>query len=86
MGKGKWRRWGRGSAEGYGLEIGSAFRGNVSKGKDGLWHSTMNASGAQAHATKEEAQKRIEDEIHYGMHDVLEDWKTWNEPPKKRRK
>ena len=81
MGKAKWTRWGRGSCEGYGLEIGNTFRGSVSKRQDGCWRSSMNVGREQTHPTREEGMKRIEDEIRYEMRNILEDWERWNAGP-----
>jgi len=66
-------RWGRGSCEGYNLDIGNSgfvrFEGevvrNVGKGdgEPGAWRSSINGTCSQAHPTCAEAMKRVEFEL-----------------------
>jgi hypothetical protein len=76
MGKGKWTRWGRGSSEGYGLEIGWALRGQVRR-LDGRWVASMNATDLQEWPTREQAMAKVESEIALQMKVILEDWPIW---------
>jgi hypothetical protein len=56
MGYGTWTRWGRGSCEGYSLQIGDALRGQVSRGADGRWSASLTQMDLGHHSTKEEAK------------------------------
>ncbi len=80
MGKGKWTRWGRGSCEGYGLEIGNALRASVSRNGDGVWRTSINAVGHGNFTTMEQAKKRIEEAIRDDVNLILEDWELWDKP------
>lgn len=68
----EWTRFGRGSCEGYGLEIGGSnvrFSASVSRGvvdseTGGCpWWSSINGICRQEHATREEAMARVEFEL-----------------------
>ena len=83
MGKGKWTRWGRGSCEGYGLEIGNALRASISRDSQGAWRTSINAVSHGDFATMEQAKKRIEETIRDDVNLIFEDWELWNNPPGK---
>jgi cyclopropane fatty-acyl-phospholipid synthase-like methyltransferase len=77
MGKGKWTRWGRGSCEGWSLEIGWGLRGQVARRSDGRWGASLNATELDAWQTREAAQQVVEQRIAHEMRAILEDWATW---------
>lgn len=73
MAMNEWSRWGRGSCEGYSLQIGDGgftrFEGqvlrNVAKqnGQPSAWSSSINGICAKEHATCAEAMRRVEFEL-----------------------
>jgi hypothetical protein len=74
MGYGKWTRWGRGSCEGYSLQIGDALRGQASRDSDGRWAASLTNTDLGRHTTKEEAKAAVETRIGIEMTKILEDW------------
>ncbi len=83
MGKrGRWSRWGRGSCEGWSLEIGNAFRGSVVR-RDGpapdapIWHASVNTTTLGQYPDRESAVQRVEEIIEYDMRLVLSDWEQY---------
>jgi hypothetical protein len=77
MGYGTWTRWGRGSCEGYSLQIGDALRGQISRGIDDRWAASLTNMDLGKHATKEAAQAAVENRIAQEMTKILEDWRFY---------
>jgi hypothetical protein len=77
MGYGKWTRWGRGSCEGYSLQIGDALRGQVVRRHDGRWGATLNTTDLGEHRQRAEAQAAVEQRIDSEMSKISEDWAIW---------
>ena len=77
MGYGKWSRWGRGSCEGYSLQIGDALRGQISRRLDGRWHASLNTTDLGEHREKAEARAAVERRIELEMQKISEDWAIW---------
>jgi len=77
MGKGKWTRWGRGSCEGYSLEIGWSFHGQVVRNLDCSWRASLNTTELDVWKTKEEAMRIVEQRITRDVRAILEDWALW---------
>ncbi len=72
MARNGWNRWGRGSCEGYSLHIGGGFvrfSGDVVRsvgtpdGQEHAWHSSINGTCSQSHATCEDGMRRVEFEL-----------------------
>lgn len=68
----RWTRRGRGSCEGYSLQIGGGFvcfGGAVVRnvgtpdGQKGAWHSSINGTCSQSHPTCADAMHRVEFEL-----------------------
>ncbi len=79
MGKrGQWSRWGRGACEGWGLELGLAFRGAVVRqdkiNGPSTWLASVNASYLGEYLDRETAMARVEEAIEHAMALVLYDW------------
>jgi len=77
MGKGKWSRWGRGSCEGWSLDIGYALRGQVALNHDRSWRASVNATELGTWKTREEAMQAVETRITHEVQLILEDWSLW---------
>ncbi len=67
-----WTRWGRGSCEGYSLQIGGGFvsfggavvrNASTPDGQKGAWHSSINGTCSQSHLTCVDAMRRVEFEL-----------------------
>jgi hypothetical protein len=75
---GEWHRWGRGSCEGWSLEIGSAFRGSVVKrqivDEPPTWDASVNTAALGRYLDRDDAMKRVESSIEGDMRLVLDDW------------
>ena len=84
MGYGKWTRWGRGSCEGYGLQIGDALRGQVARNANGRWRASVSQADLGEHATREDAKAAVEVRINGEMTKILEDWAIWHAQAKDR--
>jgi hypothetical protein len=84
MGNGKWTRWGRGSCEGYSLNIGGTLRGQAVRASDGLYAASLNAMDLGRHATREEAQRAVVTRIDLTMQMILEDWAIYQKNGKVR--
>lgn len=79
MVRGRWSRWGRGSCEGYGLDIGGAFRSTVVRGGGSrdepiVWTASVNARELGKFPDRAAAIKRVEEEITRDMGPLLDDW------------
>ena len=78
MGRGKWTRWGRGSCEGWSLDIGgliaSATRNPVAEDLLSLWVARVNVEPLGVFATREEAQARAEGELRLRIEAINADW------------
>lgn len=83
MARNEWTRFGRGSCEGYGLEIGGSnvrFSASVSRGVvDSLtgrcpWWSSINGHDRKEHPTREEAMARVEKELAMDAERFLRDY------------
>ena len=79
-----WRRWGRGSCEGYTLAIGAArdLHGIVSRepplpGLPPTWRATIGGIGSTTFAEREAAMAHVEREIRIAMEDILRDWQAY---------
>lgn len=78
MGYGCWSRWGRGSCEGYGLEIGALIRMSVTASPDKKsWRSAVNGTDLGSHDTFEAAIARCEDDARHSMKTALEHWQSF---------
>lgn len=84
MGYGKWTRWGRGSCEGYSLQIGDALRGQVARRHDGRLHASLNGTDLGEHRERAEAQAAVEQRIDHEMQKISEDWTIWQGQAKDR--
>jgi hypothetical protein len=79
VGYGRWTRWGRGSCEGYSLEIGTIFRATVSRANYGAnepitWMGSINSKRERIYPDKDTAMRDIEHEIESEMRTVLDHW------------
>lgn len=77
MGNGKWTRWGRGSCEGWSLDIGYALRGQAARNHDRSWAASLNATDLGTWKTREEAMQAVETAITREVTLILEDWAIW---------
>ncbi|OZB19390.1 MAG: hypothetical protein B7X53_00030 [Hyphomonas sp. 34-62-18] len=84
---GRWTRWGRGSCEGYGLEIGMLLRFSVAASPDRtVWRASLNGTDLGSHDSFEAAIARCEREARFAMRDALEHWEIFlAQPPARRR-
>jgi hypothetical protein len=73
---GKWTRWGRGSAHGYGLQFGNIMRFSVVL-NDGAWKASLNTIELGLFASVEEAKEKVEHEARSHMRLALEDWEKF---------
>ena len=76
--RGEWSPWGRGTCEGWSLEIGNAFRGAVVRQDkfDGppMWLASVNAAYLGEYLDRASAMARVQAEIESNMEMVLHDW------------
>ena len=73
MARNEWSRWGRGSCEGYSLDIGDGgftrFLGQVVRnvtardGEPNAWSSSITGACSQPHPSRVQAMKRVEFEL-----------------------
>jgi hypothetical protein len=78
MGNGKWTRWGRGSCEGYSLDIGYALCGQVVRNHDGSWRASLNTTDlGNRHRTADDARRLVEQRIAHAVQLIQEDWAIW---------
>lgn len=71
---------GRGSAEGYGFDIGYALRGQTSRSTDGQWDASFNALDLDRHfATKEEGQVEVVGRIIKEVKLILVGWRRYQD-------
>lgn len=82
MGRGRWTRWGRGSCEGWSLQIGNAYRGSVVRQHRGLdapptWRASINACDLGVCPDREVAMQRVEEMIASEMAVALRDWEHY---------
>jgi hypothetical protein len=77
----EWSRWGRGSCEGWSLEIGLAFRGSVVKsetpGLPTTWIASINTGALGEYLEREIAMRNVEAQIESNMNLVLHDWELY---------
>lgn len=87
MGYGKWTRWGQGSCEGYGLEIGDLIRLGVMATPDKTsWQASLNGTSLGRYDTFEAAVARCEDIARSSMKTAGEHWQAFlQQPPARRR-
>jgi hypothetical protein len=86
--RGEWGRWGRGTCEGWSLEIGTAYRGAVVR-QDHIdppptWLASVNAAYLGEYLDRDSAMKRVEADIEYNMEMVLHDWALYRASKTKR--
>lgn len=87
MGWGKWSRWGRGSCEGYGLDIGHLLRFSIVANTDRtLWRVSLNAQEIASCASFDEAIAAAESEARRQMSLAIEHWTTFGAQPKAKRR
>lgn len=91
MARGKWSRWGRGSCEGYSLDLGSLINFSVIRKSSGgpvpdHFEATSHSCRIDSFPTASEAKAYIEAELEAGMITVLEDWTLYQAEKAKRRK
>jgi hypothetical protein len=76
--RGHWNRWGRGSCEGWSLEIGRAYRGCVVKrqvtDEAPTWEASINTTALGNCPNREDAMRRVEECLEGDMRLVLHDW------------
>jgi hypothetical protein len=85
MGRAKWRRWGRGSCEGYSIHFGYGFGalgGQVVRNQrtqDGTttWRASINARELPQFANREEAMAHVERELVIAIGALVEDWNLY---------
>jgi hypothetical protein len=82
MGRGRWSRWGKGSCEGYGLELGPAFYATVVRRdqphpEPPLWQVMMNSGDLGRYPDRESAKRRAEQILEDGMRRAVEDWEYY---------
>ncbi len=87
MGWGRWSRFGRGSCEGYGLDIGNLLRFSIVANTDRTdWRVSLNAKEIGAYPDFEQAVAAAEREARWQMGLALENWATFEaQPPARRR-
>ena len=89
--KDRWTRWGRGSCEGYGLELGSLLRFGVTRYRAGLdgpesWGVSLNGKSLGSFETFEAATAHAEREARLLLEPAWEDWQiALAKPPARRR-
>ena len=88
MGSGKWTRWGRGSCEGWSLELGDTIRCQVVRGLDrpgmpATWRAGSNLIEFGDFPTRDEAMDRIERDVRERMRRISEDWAAFQAQPKR---
>lgn len=87
MAWGRWSRWGRGSCEGYGLEIGHLLRFSVVGNADRTaWSVSLNAVPLGAYAEFDAAIAAAEAEARTQIGLALEHWATFQAQPKAKRR
>lgn len=91
MASGKWSRWGRGSCEGYTLDIGdfinfSLVRKLDSSGATKSYEATCHTRKIDEFPTVEAGKAAIEEQLESGMRSVLHDWEIYQQNKAKRRK
>jgi len=81
MGDGRWTRWGRGSCEGWSLELGTVFRGSVTRrdqglGKQPLWGAAINGKplSESLYPDRNSAVRAVEQSLESSMRALLEHW------------
>jgi hypothetical protein len=76
-----WTRWGRGSCEGWSLEIGGAFCGSVvwqGRTKEPpTWLASVNATYLGEYLDRAAAMARVAQDIERNMELVLHDWAVY---------
>lgn len=91
MARGKWARWGRGSCEGYTLDLGSFINFSLIR-KDGAGPSpdyfelTSHNRKIDDFSTAQAGMAYAESELESGMRAVLEDWEIFKTEKAKQRK
>ncbi|SRR6266508_1596352 len=80
--RGQWSRWGRGSCEGYSLEIGFAFRASVVRRdhphpQPPTWKVSLNSTDLGEYPDREAGFRRAEEMIEADMKTVAEDWEAY---------
>jgi hypothetical protein len=88
MGHGIWTRWGRGSCEGWSLDIGDTIRCQVVRGLDHFdrpttWRAASNDGEFGEFATRDLAMAEVEFRIRQRMVRVMEDWATFQTQSKR---
>jgi hypothetical protein len=90
MARGKWTRWGRGSCEGYSLDLGSLIGFSVVRG-DGVgaapdyFELTSHTRSIDTFPSAKEGMAYAERELESGMRAVLEDWDVYQSQKAKRK-
>jgi hypothetical protein len=77
---GKWTRWGRGSCEGYSLEMGVRdLNGQVVRNMKppDTWRASIGAGGDRHFATCDEAMAYVEGELRAAMREILVNWNAY---------
>ncbi|MFZ3350881.1 MAG: hypothetical protein WA268_08450 [Xanthobacteraceae bacterium] len=74
----EWSRWGRGSCEGWSLDIGDAFRCSVVRsekpGKPTTWTASINTTALGEYLDRDTAMWHVESHIEADMGLALHDW------------
>lgn len=87
--RGEWHRWGRGMCEGYSLEIGFAYIGQIVRhdtvGEPPAWQATINGRFYGDHPDREAAMRRVEQSIESDMAFAIGDFDLY-QAAKARRK
>lgn len=82
MGYGIWSRWGQGSCEGYGLQIGDLIRLGVTASPDRTrWQANLNGTSLGDYDTFDAAIARCEEVADRSMKSALEHWQIFQAAP-----
>ena len=88
MGRGQQSRWGRGSCEGWSLEIGMAFHGSVVRrdrsGEPPTWIASINSTALGEFLEREIAIRRVDEFVESSTELALHDWELYRAAKGKR--
>jgi hypothetical protein len=87
MGRRQQSRWGRGSSEGWSLEIGMAFHGSVvRRDRSGppTWITSINSTALGEFLEREIAMRRVDEFVESSMELALHDWELYRAAKGKR--
>jgi hypothetical protein len=82
MGKAAWTRWGRGSCEGWSLDIGHLIASvsiNRTRPSDCRWQASLNTTPLGDFATRDEAKARAQWILTQCVKEILDDWEEFQQ-------